>query len=334
MGRIDSYMLIGGGDLLCFCGNILKQRGMSVLVVTSERHSKETVTYNGRQTMFIDCLRGCGIECIVSDDICTDGNVLPRIKGSTIGLSFGAAWIFRKKFIDLFDGRLLNMHGARLPQDRGAGDFSWRIMRGERIGVSLIHRVDTGVDTGKILVSEEYLYPPECRIPADYRSFSVERNKNFLTRFFDAVDEKKEFDLIKQQESFGIYWPRLNTAMHGYINWTWSLENIEKFICAFDDPYQGASSFVNGSKVRLKKCCSVYMDGGFHPFQKGFIYRITDMAVFVAAEQGSLMVCSITDENGDNVRNSLHVGDRFFTPSACLEEAIQYRAVYTPKGLK
>jgi hypothetical protein len=111
--------------------------------------------------------------------------------------------------------------------------------------------------------------------------------------------------------------------------WTFS---PEWFSCAFDDPYKGASTFFNGLRVRLKGCFSVINDGTFHPFQKGFIYKISGSSVFVAAEEGSLIIQSAKDDN--DIFNNVIIGDRFYTPVKYLEKARQFRAVYTPVGLK
>lgn len=311
----------------------LRQAGLSVFVVTSQRHSLEPITINDKSVSLIDLLKEHAIEFAISKEIATDSNVIHGITSNTLGISFGAAWIFKKPFIDLFKGRLLNCHGARLPQDRGAGGFSWRILRNERVGVSLIHQIDPGIDTGNVILFEEYIYPNWCRLPIEYQAYSTQQNEKLLDQFFDLIKAEKSFVSISQQEYFSSYWPRLATDVHGYIDWNWDLKDIERFICAFDDPYKGASTFVNGDKVRLKKCCSSSHDGLFHPFQKGFIYRISRSTIFVATDQGSLLVDSVLDENGVDIKEKLRIGERLYTPSKFLEEAKQFRAIYTPDGL-
>jgi methionyl-tRNA formyltransferase len=178
------------------------------------------------------------------------------------------------------------------------------------------------------------MYPASCRYPIDYYEYSISEYQKLLSRFFDLVQEGKDFDVTVQQEYFSSYWPRLNTDIHGYIDWSWELTDIERFICAFDDFYNGASTFLNGQKVRLKKCYTLYRDGKFHPFQRGLIYRVADGKVFVAAGEGTLLVNSILDENGVSIINELRVGDRLYTPTKSLEEAMEFRAVYTPTGIK
>jgi methionyl-tRNA formyltransferase len=297
-GKIDQYILFGGGQLLCQTAKMLNEELFSVFVVTSERHSIESIIIDESSMSFVEFLQNEHIDFVISKDILVDSEVLNKITESTIGISFGAAWIFRGKFIDLFKGRLLNCHGARLPQDRGAGDFSWRILREERVGVSLIHQIDLGVDTGDIILFKEYTYSHTCRYPIDYQRFSISKYLELLGKFFNLVKDGKSFEPIPQQEYFSSYWPRLSTDIHGYIDWAWSLKDIERFTCAFDDPYNGASTFLNGKKVRLKKCYSSFNDGIFHPFQKGFIYRVSEESVFIATDQGTLLVNSVFDEKG------------------------------------
>ena len=228
----------------------------------------------------------------------------------------------------------MNLHGARLPQNRGSGGFSWRIMRGERIGISLIHKIDPRVDTGDIVFFKDYIYPINCRTPLDYQKYSIDKYKKLLDTFFDKVRNSESFNISTQQEYFSSYWPRLSTDTHGFIDWNWQLTDIEKFVCAFDEPYAGASTFIGDNHVRLKECYSWSDDGIFHPFQKGIIYRKNNDSVFVATEHGSLIVNRVLDEQAKDIKQQLRVGDRFYTPKKLIENAVQYRAIYTPTGLK
>ena len=333
-GAIDNYILFGGGQLLAYIAEVLVQQGITVRVVTSPRHSTESLKHNEGTVPFVDYLKNEQVDFIISNDIAADNDVISSINESTLGLSFGAAWIFKKSFIDLFNGRLLNLHAARLPQDRGCGGFSWRILRSERIGVSLIHQIDVGVDTGDIVLSEEYIYPAHCKLPSEYIEYTINKYKELFGVFFEGIQKRNTFNLTSQQEYFSSYWPRLVTDVHGYIDWNWKLTDIEKFICAFDDPYDGASTFIGGNKVRIKKASFWNGDGTFHPFQKGIIYRISAESIFVSTENGSLLIKSVLDEEGNDVKNILSVGERFFTPRSYLEDAMQYRAIFTPEGLK
>ena len=75
-------------------------------------------------------------------------------------------------------------------------------------------------------------------------------------------------------------------------------------------------------------------DGMFHPFQSGIIYRNRDGIIMVAANSGSLGIYEILTEKGENIVFKLKIGDRLFTPKEKIEDALQFRAIYTPEGLK
>jgi|SaaInlStandDraft_4_1057021.scaffolds.fasta_scaffold14621_2 methionyl-tRNA formyltransferase len=332
-GEINKYILFGGGELLYQVVKFLKKENFCIFVVTSERHSNELVATSKRTIPLIEFLKDERIDYIISKDVSQESHALNRITENTLGMSFGAAWIFRKQFIELFNGRLLNCHGARLPQNRGGGGYSWRILTGERAGVSLIHQIDIGVDTGNILMSKEYMYPNTCKIPIDYQRYSIIKYQELFRVFFAFIKDCKSFELTIQQERFSSYWPRLATDIHGYIDWSWALKKIEKFVCAFDDPYNGASTFLNGKKVKLKKCHSSFNEGVFHPFQNGLVYRIYENIIFVSVEEGTLIINSVLDEKNIDIKDSICIGDRFYTPIEHLEKAKQYRAVYSPVGL-
>ncbi len=331
-GEINAYILMGGGRLLAECALGLKKTGCRVFVVSSPRQISEDL-HVPRCTLE-EYLSRNGLEHHVSENINTDSQVIKGITPQTLGMSIAAAWLFRKPFIDLFEGRLLNAHGTRLPQDRGSGGFSWQILRDNHLGCCLVHQVDEGLDTGPIVKYKEFAYPSACRIPNDYREVYVRENQAFLLELFEEIKRGVEFELIGQAEYLSSYWPRLSTEHHGYIDWSWSMRQIERFICAFDEPYKGASTFVRGKKVHLKSCFVDVSDGGFHPFQKGLVYRQRAGAQFVATEDGTLVIKQVRDDNGNNVAREIQVGDRFYTPIDLLEKAKQYRAIYTPQGLK
>ena len=331
-GKVDSYILLGGGILLLDVAKELRNGDYDVLVVTSPRHMKERLSEVERS--FEDCLVQSEIDYLVSENVNTDTQIHNLITSSTVGLSLGAAWIFRKKLIDRFSGKLLNLHGTRLPEDRGGGIFSWRILRDNKLGGCSLHQVDTGVDTGPIIKYAEFIYPEWCRIPKHYTDVYVEESKKFLSAFFDDIERDIEFSPADQLRDLSSYWPRLSTDQHGYLDWDWNLLQIDRFVRAFDEPYMGASTFLNGNRVFLKGSFVDSSSGTFHPFQNGMVYRTSPSKVFVATEDGTLGLGNVTNEKDEDITTTIQVGDRFYTPNNLLEKAKQFRAVFTPKGLK
>ena len=329
--NIDNWLLFGGGDLLLKTAEYLKSNNNKLTVITSERHLNEKLFYI--DISFKKYLKKNKIQYFVLNNLEEDFQKQNIILKNTLGLSFGAAWVFKKDFINLFDGKLLNLHGSRLPYDRGGGGYSWQIMRGERIGVSVIHQVKEGIDAGDIIFYESYIFPSECKIPISFIKYADDKYLTFIKKFIEKVSKNENFICKGQPDYLSMYWPRLNTKMQAYINWLWGAKDLERFISAFDDPYEGAITYLN-YKVRIKKVFSITTDGTFHPFQNGIIYRVDNSTAVVATSSGSLGISEILDEKGENILDKVKVGDRLFTPIEKIERAIKYRAVYTPKGLK
>ena len=333
LGPIHRLLLLGGGDLLLRLAEQSRDAGLAVDVMTSPRHAEETVS-GGRR--LDDAVSALGIQptLIAEFDQPETAQKIGDMSG-TFALSVGAAWIFRKdKIAQWFDGRLFNLHGTRLPQNRGGGGYSWRILMGNRFGFCQLHQVDGGLDTGPILATEEFIFPHSCRVPMDYAAHSAERNLRFVGELLASLrNGPREFAPQPQPEYLSTYWPRLHTPTQAWIDWRWSAPFLERFVCAFDDPYSGAQTTWQGHTLRLKRAFSSYEDGMFHPFQAGLVYRNNGRWLCIACDGGSLVVEDIRDEAGQDMRSRVRAGDTLATPPEKLmarAERVQFDAL----GLK
>ena len=178
-GKIDNFILFGGGRMLCHLALKLQQEKFPVVVFSSQRHLTELVS---GEIILEEFLKQNQIAYFASDNINEDKNINRYLNEGTLGISFGAAWIFNKNIISRFKGRLLNSHATRLPQDRGGGGFSWRILNGDQRGCSLIHQIDAGIDTGDIVKDKEYFFPILAKTPYDFIAFSLEQNFLFFNK--------------------------------------------------------------------------------------------------------------------------------------------------------
>ena len=88
-------------------------------------------------------------------------------------VSYGCRQILRRPFVDDYAGKIINIHTSLLPWGRGAYPnlFSWYDNTPK--GVT-IHFIDSGVDTGDIIASEQIIFEPECvTLATSYRVLSV-----------------------------------------------------------------------------------------------------------------------------------------------------------------
>ena len=73
--------------------------------------------------------------------------------------SAGFKYIFPQKFIEHFN-LILNVHGTLLPHYAGARTLNWIIENGETHSGVTVHKVDTGIDTGPILLQKSFEISP------------------------------------------------------------------------------------------------------------------------------------------------------------------------------
>ena len=199
------------------------------------------------------------------------------------------------------------------------------------------HQITEGIDKGAIVYSKKFFFPQECKTPADFAKYTQNLSFKCLTEFINNFI--KNGDMPKgypQQECFSTYFPRLNSSIHGCINWTWNSKDLVRFINAFDEPYCGANTRVTGreSKVYIKKVKIIEGECNYHPFQAGIIFRKDNLGIYICSNGGVIHSSSINDNEGNSVINSLSVGDKFYSISDDLEKANSTRSFYTSKGIK
>lgn len=331
-GRIDRFIIFGGGERVVNFINVLKLcRLDKITVLSAERQLNARLDSCGK--LLREDLEDKKIPYREIEDI-NRFDLWDLVDKKTLGVSFGAPWIFSAKTIKKFNGRLINGHGMNLPRNRGGGGFSWQIMRGERQGCHLFHLIDEGIDTGSIILDEKFLFPTRCRIPKEYQEFYEHREIAFFKKFIHKVKTNSAFKEVSQGEGESTYFPRLSTSDHGFINWDWPVRAIERFVAAFDAPYAGASTFLSGQRVFLRGARVYSKDGHFHPFMNGLVYRKFHGRLFIAASDGALMIDGVYDTNGASVLDDIKTGFRFVTPRDFLDNALSFRAVYTAHGLK
>lgn len=252
-------------------------------------------------------------------------------KENSLFISFGSRWIFNRHQINnIFWNNLINFHGTRLPIDAGGGGFSWRILRGDRLGCNLAHVIDEKIDTGPIIANDEYIFPNSCKKPIDYENFHFKKFIPFYEMLISQIKSKRKITLLNQNKSLRLYNPRLKTKINGWINWNWEAEDIFNFINAFDEPYEGASTTINNKfKIYLKE---VHLHKGemtSHPYSKGLIIRKNkDWIVVAMGGNYNLLIEKVLDNKGKNIFKKIKVGDRLITDIKYLQKSLSYRPIY------
>lgn len=131
----------------------------------------------------------------------------------------------------------INLHAALLPQYRGANALNWVLVNGEtKTGVT-IHYVDSGIDTGDIILQEV--------LPIDFEDTALTLRTKISHLWPDMLNqvlewiEKGNCPRRRQEEGKARYWQR-RCPEDGRIDWEWPAERIYNLIRALVKPWPGA----------------------------------------------------------------------------------------------
>lgn len=311
--------VFGGGKLIKAVESIALKAGWGVVVRTGKRFENSFPPLHSSTRLHI----GDNLTQLIHD-----GGAPKR---GDFGISISAPWVFTQEIIDSFSGDLFNLHSQPLPKFRGGGGTSWLILLNERTGGCCVHRLIRKIDAGSVHARLDFPFPRNCRYPADFDAYLLQRAEeligSWLPRLLATRHPGPEI-LVNERESE--YWPRLNEDIHSWIDWSWSLADIESFCNAFSDPYNGAKTTIRGAVARLKNVNIIVENRKYHPYQRGLIFRTeADGQLVVAHPDGALIIRDVALED-EALKPRL--GDRFFTPAEILTDAMTRRVQYLPSG--
>ncbi|MFN4976246.1 MAG: formyltransferase family protein [Bacteroidota bacterium] len=310
--------IFGGGELVSVAEKVALENGWEVVIRTGTRFRASMPKLNNSTTIFF----GNNLK-----ELMLEG---PNPTSNDIGLSISAPWIIKGDVINKFNGRLFNIHNQPLPVFKGAGGSSWRILMNDFSGGACIHFLTEGIDEGKIVSRVDFKFPEECTYPEDFDKVTLGHSKILLHTWLTQVMLKNKIEQLSEyDESLSEYWPRLNSMIHGWINWDWKLSDIKSFCEAFSYPHQGAVTTLREKQIFIRSANFIIQKGKFHPFQTGLIYNIIESKIFVAHYEGTLIIEDY-DLGSENL--NIRLGDRLFSPKECLENAFKSRIQYLPDG--
>lgn len=176
-------------------------------------------------------------------------------KKISLGLSIGCRTIFKTEIIKFFNGNLFNIHDGLLPKERGGGLNTWRILLENKIFGSTLHKIEKGIDTGKIISQEKTKLNIKKPYPIDILKSLASVEKKLITKFFSSIVSKKKFkfNIRSQNKNQSEYFARLYSNVNGALDVDQKPHIFEKHVRAFSDPYEGAWTNYFGKKIFFKK---------------------------------------------------------------------------------
>lgn len=298
------YLCYGEMSLKCL-SELLAMNYKPLFVVTHESYDSENQKDKFYKKIDETC-RTAGIELVKTDKI---SEIKERFKGTDVGVCAGFMEIIKDDVYNLPKYGILNMHCGKLPEYRGRAPISRAMMDGNDTMFITVHKVDSGVDSGDILVEKPIIIDDEDDVNSLYYKCSF-NCANILKEAFEKLD--KGGDIYTKQDLSKK--PKANLSItdgERRIDWNKSVKNIYDKIRALNFPYPGAFTEMNGKKYFMLRSKPFYtLD---KPAGNGEIKEVNADFILVKCSDGYVMVYDVRDESMENINlnEAFKTGDRF-----------------------
>jgi len=222
-------VFIGGKQIGVDClGQLLKRDSRPALVVGNTDDNGEDKSWH---ESLIKKARAEGIPAIAGKKV-KHPEVTARIVDIKPEIIFciGGTQMIPKLVLDAPKLGCLNIHPALLPKYRGRYSTVHAIFNGEKeTGVSM-HWMDEGIDSGPLIMQGKMEITDDETAKTLWDKFTALGGEMF-SRFLDMWLAGQEIISHPQDESQATYFPK-GLPNNGQINWSWSGEQIRRFIRA------------------------------------------------------------------------------------------------------
>lgn len=168
----------------------------------------------------------------------------------SLGVTASYSRILSRELLDLFPLGVVNLHGGKLPEYRGANVLQWAIINGEKEMGFTLHYMVEAVDAGPVL--ERVVLPIDPNDTAlAMRTKSEPVSRDLLGRWLPRLMRERLTGTL-QDESRARAWPRRRPE-DGEIDWdAMSDIQVRDLIRALAAPWPGAFYREGGEKVVLQ----------------------------------------------------------------------------------
>jgi methionyl-tRNA formyltransferase len=304
--------LLGGGLDMNRLSQKLKKQSHHVHCFLTLRHSQED--FNGITLM--ELLIESQVNYTIVD---TELDLRNKINSEEFDLvlGLGPAWVISRDTLRCAK-QWVNINFIPVPKFMGGAHSTWQILNEQFSSSIVFQEMSFPVDRGNILARYDFHYGPEHLTPQS----RFEENSRQLMLFIDdallKISIKNGTPKVSIDYKDREYWPRLNSEIHGWIDWNWSGEEIAKFVGAFGSPYIGAHTNLLGNTLYFRTAEFSECEN-IHPFSAGIIIRQETKNEFIVAVRGGHL--KVTIIVAPTLESTFLEGLRFHTPIGKLDLA-------------
>ena len=236
----------------------------------------------------------------------TSQQIIKKIKGTSpdIMLSCSFKEKIPEELIEINGIKIINIHGALLPEYRGANMLNWVLIKGcNETGITM-HYMDKTLDSGDIISQVKY--------PIDINDDAVSLKRKMFIKVIELLDDglhaiANNRRLIKQNHTKGYYYFSRKPD-DGKISWEGNAIDIYNLVRALVSPFPGAFSYYMNKKYIIDKA-EVVFDNLVH-YSPGKIMKVRPDYIIVSSHYNLVKILEFRDHN---------IGDLPFKVGGCFE---------------
>lgn len=167
-----------------------------------------------------------------------------------VSMSFNQ--IFKEPTINIPPLKTINCHAGKLPFYRGRNILNWALINDEKEYGITVHYVDTGIDTGDIILQKGYAITDEDT----YKTLLERAHVDCASVLYEAIQliMSGKQKIIKQSDihEVGFYCAQRRPGDEK-LDWNQTSRDIFNFVRAICEPGPLARTYLNGEEIRINK---------------------------------------------------------------------------------
>ena len=221
--------------------------------------------------------------------------------------------ILPKEILEIAKYGCINVHGSLLPQYRGAAPIQWAVLNGDKkTGVTTMY-MDTGMDTGDMILKEEIEIGEDETTGEVWEKLS-KIGANLLVKTLKQIEDGAA-PRIPQSSDFSMA-PMLEKDM-SKIDWKNKKAKQIKNLVRGLNPIMGTYSYLDGKKIKFWKVDILQDDKS--GIESGTVIKADSKdGLYIKAKNGIIKVIEIQGENAKKMSvqdflrgNKIEIGSKF-----------------------
>ena len=221
--------------------------------------------------------------------------------------------ILPKEILEIAKYGCINVHGSLLPQYRGAAPIQWAVLNGDKkTGVTTMY-MDTGMDTGDMILKEEIEIGEDETTGEVWEKLS-KIGANLLVKTLKQIEDGTA-PRIPQSSDFSMA-PMLEKDM-SKIDWKNKNAKQIKNLVRGLNPIMGTYSYLDGKKIKFWKVDILQDDKS--GIESGTVIKADSKdGLYIKAKNGIIKVIEIQGENAKKMNiqdflrgNKIEIGSKF-----------------------